>query len=75
MTKAKMNNTVKLLGTGLQLHKGEIVQVIPATNQPKENGVQWFARRSDWPDGDSILVKQRDITLRGYVPGRERPVR
>ena len=40
----KMKQTVKLLGTSLELKKGTKVILTPATNLPKPNLTKWYAR-------------------------------
>mgnify|MGYP001561255173 CR=1 FL=1 len=62
-----MNDTVKLLGSSLVLHAGEIVELTAPTNLPKTDKVQWFAKprypRQDWLGGedDSILIDDRNV--------------
>ena len=61
-----MTNTVKLLGTSLELHAGDVVSVIKATNQPKGG---YFARpfNSFWRNigklhrENSILIQREDF--------------
>jgi len=62
-----MVNTVKLLGTGLVLKAGTIVELTAATNLPYVP-IGWFAAplddRDDWLGGEdhSILIEHSDVT-------------
>jgi hypothetical protein len=54
-----MLNTVKLLGTSLELQKGQRVQITPAINQPDKTLM--FAKPIDGSWGeDSILLQHGD---------------
>lgn len=63
-----MNETIKLLGTGLVLKAGTIVKLTPASNVPRLSGL-WFASPltpdADWlgSDDDSILLGGDDVTV------------
>lgn len=68
--RGKMNVSVELLGTGLKLSKGEFVRLVPATNIP--NGLtKWYASSIHWDHDNSILIDAMDVTVRGFIPGRQ----
>lgn len=75
MQTAIMTTDAKLLGTSLELHKGQVVQVTKATNLPADSTIMWFARPADgnWSDGidhnddDSIGVGVDDLSFGAEV--------
>jgi len=56
----RMLTGVKLLGTELELSKGQVVELIPATNQPDKT--QFFASLPSWGE-NSILISASDVEL------------
>jgi len=66
-----MRQTVNLLGTSLELKKGQLVEVTPATNLPAPNYTKWYARpvkknaiwRAQSEDTSVIVTTPNDIWL------------
>jgi len=71
MQTAIMTTDAKLLGTSLELQKGQVVQVTEATNLPADSTTKWYARPANgkWSDGidhneeDSIGVYVDDLSF------------
>ena len=74
-----MKNDVKLLGTSLELKRGQKVILVPATNQPNPKG-KYFVRPPGgrWEDAtrpldDSILLTEEDVKIISDSVGKRKP--